>query len=140
MPRLRRKSKNQTFFLKTVNSLRSNRTVFLTEKTLIFLTTFSYAEENRFKQLWHQILITTNLIDLNLTVTKNTAIEIHIIKSNRSARINFQALLQTIKGSFQVLAIQDIRNPYLIPPKAGCRIKARSRGQHNSFIIIMEIT
>jgi hypothetical protein len=41
MPRLRKPAKDQSFFLKTVNSLRSDRTVFLTEKTLIFLTPFS---------------------------------------------------------------------------------------------------
>jgi hypothetical protein len=46
MPRLRKKSKNHAIFLKTVNSLRSNRTVFLTEKNLIFLTAFSLGGGN----------------------------------------------------------------------------------------------
>jgi hypothetical protein len=35
-----KKAKNQCFFLKTVNSLRSNSTVFLTKKPIDFLDAF----------------------------------------------------------------------------------------------------
>jgi hypothetical protein len=41
MPRLRKTAKNHYFSLKTVNSQSSDSTVFLTKKTLIFLTPFS---------------------------------------------------------------------------------------------------